>query len=246
MVDMIFLRIHWDLLLGGRSKDERRKTAEWQAYRLDLFKRFTLPSLQAQSVKDWRAWLRCDPALEPLHGPLRELSATDSRVQIVYDANRKAQDAAASRYDKVVFGRIDSDDMLHPEALARWQVEHHGLVQFGDGYGYDPRSGNLLEWNHPSSPFIAEVGDWTILERGMPGLGGNHGQVYKLAKRIDDARWYMVICHGDNVCNRSGGAWCGRTIEGDERLAVLKTYNIETSPAGGRFSLSPVVRPGKG
>ena len=223
---MIILRIHWDLLLGGRSKDERRKTAEWQAYRLDLFKRFTLPSLQAQTAVDWRAWLRCDPELVHLHGPLREMAAGDARIQIVYNANSEAVLTATERPGRVVFGRIDSDDMLRPDALARWEMEGPGLVQFGDGYGLDPRTGSLWEWNHPSSPFIAEVGDWKMLGHGMPGLGGNHGQVHKIARRIDDARWYMVLCHGDNVCNRAGGAWCGRPLDGDERDEVLKTFGL--------------------
>jgi hypothetical protein len=229
---MIVLRINWNLdLRSPRPRCLDRDKPAWQAKRRELFSRYTLPSLLAQTEPDWQAWLRCDPALEHLTAPMAaDLAGIDRRVRVVYDTPA-AMAELAIHHDRVTVGRIDSDDMLHPGALARWSSESPGLVQFGHGYALDHGTGRLYEWNHPSSPFIAEIG-WRITESsrigltGLPGLGGNHGQVYEVARRIDDARWYLVVVHGINICNSLRARWCNRELLGKERAAVLAEFGI--------------------
>lgn len=228
---MIVLRINWNVSLGRRAKDDRRTRLWWQRRRWDLFRRYTLPSLQAQSCGDWQAWLRCDPELSRLTEPMaRVLERTEPRCRVVYDTPAAAAELAAARPDPLIFGRLDSDDLLHPQALARWSAESPGLVQFGFGYALDHATGRLFEWNHPSAPFIARVGDWRMLHKGLPHLGGNHGRAHRIARRIDDGRWYMVVLHGGNLCNVLRAPWLGPQLIDEHRSAVLAEFGMTTRP----------------
>lgn len=225
---MIILRCNWNLDYYWRPDGVARDDA-WQAYRERIFKQYTLASLQRQTHDDWQVWLRCDIT----HMPTTELMRCrlgDNRVRTLYHIHSWAMEKAKELWanqERVIFGRIDSDDMLHPEALARLAQETEpGLVQFGFGYALDLTTGRLYEWNHPSSPFIAEIDALDTMRYGMPELGGNHGRVHRYARRIDDRRWYMVTVHGDNVCNRLPSRWSGAEIDGTERDRVLAEFGV--------------------
>jgi len=223
---MILLRINWNVPILARPNDTRRESPGWQRQRWDLFSRFVLPSLQRQTLTDWQAWLRCDPALRRLTDPMAR-RLRDPRVRLIYDTPAACAVLAAQDPLRLVVGRLDSDDLLHPGALARWNQETEpGLIQFGHGYALHLPSGRLYEWNHPSAPFIAHVGDGRLVAEALPNFGGNHGKVHLKARRIDDARWYMVLLHGTNLCNRLRESWRRRQLTGRERVTVLREFGV--------------------
>ena len=231
---LTILRINWDLFLDGPcAQNDKRLSAEWQAMRLKLFARYTLPSLMRQTHGNWRAWIRCDHELLALHGALHDLANCDARLRIVYDSDASARDLATHpgpQYDRILFGRIDSDDMLRPDALARWireaQATGSEYVQFGDGYALDPASGRLWEWNHFSPAVLARVCTREQFAQGMPEQGGNHGKVHEFARRVDDGRYYCVTVHGDNLCNKPDSRWVGMEITGPQRTRVLAEFGL--------------------
>jgi len=236
---LTILRINWDLFLTGPcAKNDKRLRPEWQAHRLNLFTTYTLPSLIRQTMPNWRAWICCDPDLWPLHGPLADACAGDVRCRIVYDTTVAARDVCEyfPHAQPVLYGRIDSDDMFHPKALARWEAEAARLdrgqefLQFGDGYGIEvttngeparPLTGRIYEWNHFSAAVLARVCRVADFAGGPPDLGGNHGKVHEFARRIDDGRYYAIALHGDNLCNQVRSRWVGPEVTG-VRLAVVK------------------------
>jgi hypothetical protein len=223
---MIVLRINWNVHLTGPAADENRRCdPAWHAQRRDLFLRYTLPSLQRQTEPDWQAWLRYDPALANLTDPLR-VELREPRVRFICDTPAAIRELARTGPRHLVFGRLDSDDLLHPGALARWSREPPGLVQFAYGYALDVRTGRLYEWDHPSSPFIARVGDASMLAGDLPDLGGDHGRVHEIARRIADRRWYMVLLHETNLCNRIDRPWCRREVRGQEKHDLLRDFAI--------------------
>lgn len=225
---MILLRCNWNLDYYWRAGSERRRDVGWQDARERIFCDYTLPSLQRQTAADWQCWLRCDLDLAPLTRGMEDRLA-EHRVSVEYDIRarsiRWARQQWASGSERIIFARIDSDDMLHPEALARLEAETEpGLVQFGDGYAWDIREGRLYEWNHPSSPFIAEIDALETMRYGCPELGGHHGRVHQFARRIDDKRYYMVMLHDGNVCNGTGSRWLGRELTGVELARVWAEF----------------------
>lgn len=226
---MIIIRVNWNLDYHWRLNSRRRESSQWQADRERLFQCTALASLQRQIHQQWRLWLRCDPALHHLTDDM-PMRCEDKRVSVTYDIDHTARQCA-ERYgsdpEGVIFGRLDSDDMLHPGALARWNQETSpGLIQFGDGYALELPGGRLFEWNHPSSPFIAEIAAQRSMRAGVPDLGGNHGQVHQLARSISDRRWYIVTLHGGNVCNSADSRWCGPELTGPARHQVLKEFQV--------------------
>lgn len=232
---LTILRINHDLFLDGPcAKNDKRLRSEWQAYRRSLLRLYTLPSLLAQTHGNWRAWIRCDPDLLDLHGPLHDLAAMDPRIRIVYDGDAAARDLAThpgDQYDRILYGRIDSDDMLHPRAIERWirEVEATGCeyVQMGDGYALQPDTGRLWEWNHFSPAVLARVCARAQFAAGLPEQGGNHGKVHEFARRCSDGRWYLVTVHGDNLCNKPNSRWVGREITGPDRERAMREFGLD-------------------
>jgi hypothetical protein len=223
---MIVVRINWNIPLTGPARnDALRHDPDWPAVRWDLFSRYTLPSLQAQTEPSWQAWLCYDPAIrDPIVDHVRFLA--EPRVRMVHDLPAAARSLAASPPEPLIFMRLDSDDLLHPGALARLCAELPGLVQFGYGYMVHLPGGDVYEWNHPSGPFIARIGDSGMCLAGQPDLGGNHMQVRKLARRIADRRWYTVLVHGRNLCNTTERPWVGRQLAGKDRDRVLDEFGV--------------------
>src|ERR1051326_5560838 len=123
----VILRVRWDLpWIDPATNIDRfpeRKTVEWQRERWRLFEKYTLPSLEAQTHRDWQAHLLADGALEDVHRDVLPSSLLD-RVSIVCNPRDRAIFLAAELNDRAAFYmRIDSDDMLAPDALRMMVAE---------------------------------------------------------------------------------------------------------------------------
>ena len=232
--------IRWNLpwdAKPGSDKSERapeRKTREWNDSRINLYERFCQPGLVAQTYGDFEVWLKCDPELKHL---TESMSLADDRFSVVYmpDIHDKARQKAAEwekeGYDKILVCRIDSDDCLHESATADMvkATESMGdkeFVQLDQGLAYDLATKVLRDWDNPSPPFIGRpVSSLEVIKNGMPP-NFHHGKVRPRCKTIRGQWYYLVICHGANVCNKIRASWAGRELMGDEKVKALNGFRI--------------------
>ena len=229
------VRITWNLRFSGRPQTlAQRERPEWYRFRWQLWKEFTEPSLLRQTHADFEAWLLCDPALRHLTEWM-EGELPDERFRIVYDLHEAARCVAVAKPERIVLARIDNDDAYAADALAVYHVAADSLgdrntIQFAEGWVWDRERGKLYESANPSPAFLAMVGDWRMMARGFPALG-NHSKAQYTALRVPGHRWLMVA-HGNNVCNRAAGGWVGREVAGAERKSILAEYGIEEPTDG--------------
>lgn len=216
-VNVVNVRIRWDtpwLGGGGRDRFPARTTQAWQDERRRLFERYTLPSLCAQTYRGHvRVFLLVDPALEGFHrwvpsisfdGRARPTRLEPIQIFLVSDEAELRDHLLLDRPE--LWTRIDSDDVLAPDALARMDAvarEHPDRwVQLRNGFALDESTGRVHHWDHPSPAFYGR------LSRAMPEWP-NHMTVAKQAVRVPGGGLFGVVVHGDNISNHLDRPYAG-------------------------------------
>lgn len=152
------------------------KGDEWFADRIEIFKNYTLKSLQNQTNKDIKLLLSFRPEehQNPLMIPLVEaLEASGFKFALacnglIYydDRNLEANKTLKERLDwylEAVSGwqadwmyltRLDSDDMLHKDVVELLQKEEpfEGALTLQLGYVFNKDTGEVAEWNPLTNP----------------------------------------------------------------------------------------------
>jgi Putative rhamnosyl transferase len=146
----------------------RPLTLPWLRERLELLRRYTLPSVAAQTSDNFTWLLLCDETTDPeVLAELREEGrrVPDLQVVLTSDATpplaavRKAVDPDA---DVLITTRLDSDDAIADAYLAavqdyaeRFHRSRHEslLINFPRGYRLDAYRGRLYEAWMPNSSF---------------------------------------------------------------------------------------------
>lgn len=229
------VRITWNVCFRGRPKTHAQRTdPAWYEYRWGLWKQYTEPSLLRQTHQDYVVWLWCDPKLRDLTRWM-ETSLPDKRFRVTYDWNADCRNVARNKPERVVIARIDNDDAYAADALETYHAAIPDLgekntIQLAEGWVWDHNRNVLFESANPSPAFMAIVGNWAMVAKKFPNMG-NHSRAQFTAHRIPGHKWLMVV-HGNNVCNRAHGDWVGRKVTGDERQLVLTEYGIEDATDG--------------
>ena len=197
------IRIRWDRIWPGPNGEDRfpaRLTADWQARRWQLFTSYTLPSLFRLESPDWEAWLLADATNQRFHP-----AVADNRIRFVYDEDSAARALAAP----IFLMRIDSDDMLSPDALGRLldPTLRQKYAQLGTGVAWCEATQTFHRWINPSPPFYGRRVEAAELSMGLPGLG-HHGHA---RAESDFIEWveplFCVVLHGANISNSTERAW---------------------------------------
>lgn len=196
----------------------RPLTSAWLEERLDLFGRFCLPSVSAQTTENFVWTLFCDEATDDdVIARLREHAAELPNIRVVETgADRDHNSAIADLFDPtadvLITTRLDSDDAIADDHLASIQAYAESfhrsthwdlLVNFPHGYRLDTRSGELFEDWMPFSSFHS------LLERpkayaAKTVMHSGHARLhYEHPTQQDESlsRWLIVV-HGDNLVNR--------------------------------------------
>lgn len=218
----VLLRVRWDKPwtdVQGRDRFPERKTAAWQHHRRQLWHRYTLPSLVAQTHTDWEAVLLCDidnrAHHAELHGP---------RCRVVYGG-------LGATDEDVLLMRIDSDDILAPEALATLVQAAADLgdktyAQLDTGVAYHVATDTLYQWANPSPPFYGRV---VRAGSTLPGLG-HHAQVRPECKVIQtDDPMFCVVLHDTNISNCRERAWCLPTPHNPNTLHRMGLQGLQAN-----------------
>jgi hypothetical protein len=218
------IRIVWNREFANRPETlAQRNDPSWYRYRWELWKTYTEPSLLRQTHGDFEAWLLCDPMLASLTD-FMERDMPDPRFRVVYNANDAARKVKA---DKFFYVRIDNDDMFCDTALQDFHEcqTNAEYIQFTDGWAYNHETGELASWVNPSPAFICRVGGPDMFAERLPEMM-HHGRVCEVAEKIGGKR-FMVVTHGNNVCNSWRGRFIGPLIGGEEKSDVLRTFGLE-------------------
>jgi hypothetical protein len=228
------LRIRWDVLFTRTAWHVDRGSA-FQRYRWRLFTKYTLPSLRRQGAH-WRAWLWADPELAALHA---ELSPPDARVRFVYDLDGEARSLGANEPRPLfVFGRMDSDDMLAPDALevvgrsVQRTDAARPYLQLFSGCAYDESRNRILPWTYPSPAFVFRPIAGADLAEGMPSFGGKHSGIHKQSVRVTTPEpSFCVVLHGRNLANSPEARYAKGRVPREVDRGIRARFGLPERPA---------------
>lgn len=159
----------------------------WIRRRVQVYLRYTVPSLLHQTDKDFRIWLDCRPnsqrEVEACRIPLYRAG-----VWCTFDRGRSMLENLPDTVTHVVEIRVDSDDMLAPNIVEQakalhltrrmilkpdWSagMEYLNAISWNHGYVWHVGSNRFLRQTHPSPPFYSQR-----LERRGGELIGRFGE----------------------------------------------------------------------
>lgn len=176
---------------------------DWLERRLDLFRRYCVPSVQAQYCSDFRWLVHVHAGLDPVFAD--RLRALDPRIALTTAPVTPLPRIEGA--DIVVSTRLDSDDSLAPHVLdivqakAQAKIARPVLVDFPKGYYVD---------HDTQQQYLAHGAAFkALIERQGPdrrcvGVYTRSCDVIALAYptiREQEPSWLRIV-HGGNLVNR--------------------------------------------
>lgn len=188
-------------------------TEAWLAYRLDIFFRFSLGSLMAQTDKDFYCIVHyLKESKDIIHRLLKKYPALPSHVMFRCDGDSVVGNLARN-CEYIYKLRLDSDNIIHPHFVEQLKLTQHaeGLkcIIGRRGYVYDLSSGRLALWDHNSSAFNTYVFPAATYDENsclpswepeyhMSAINLEHEFLFADS---ENGRSYVILVHGDNLQN---------------------------------------------
>jgi SAM-dependent methyltransferase len=147
-------------------------SAEWLRDRIRLFRRYCVPGVERQTIGDFSWLVFCDETIDGGYlDSLRESSRLAPQLRLVTTSHAsgvRERDAQESLLeddaDVLITTRLDSDDVLHPEAMAVIRSYLDAFVRsphqrwalnFPRGFRYDEDSGRVYSSYWPHGGFMS-------------------------------------------------------------------------------------------
>lgn len=205
----ILTRFNW-----AKGKDK------WTEERLELFTKYTFPSVMNQTCKDFKWLIFCDPkTISPWCSELEALNS--NLITVIFDEPphkhewyNPTQEVLTDFFKPYILGepgsrvlttRLDSDDMLAPDFIERIQagvdptLTDQVLLCY---YGYImDKEENYYNKRWSDNPFVTAV---EILPDIKTAHGANHMRASRISKNIlcvDRKPGWVCVVHGDNCRN---------------------------------------------
>jgi hypothetical protein len=223
----------------------KSSTQEWIFYRLEIFFRYTLQSLKAQTDPHFTCVVHYLPeseshivkfleTKEPL--PPNVTFRSDGDVFI---------ERISKNYNWIFKLRLDSDNMIQNsfiEQLKKVDIRPDLQCIIGkSGYMLDSHTGRLAYWNHNSSAFNTYVFDTdkyeadkclpsTAPDNHMNAIQLNHDFLFS---NSNCGRSYMFVVHSENLQNNFDelleSEYCsGLVTNTEERSGALRMFGIQS------------------
>jgi hypothetical protein len=193
-------------------------SGEWLAHRLELFEAYCLPSLAAQTCRDFVWFVFCDETTDSaclarlghLGGEVEQL-----RVVVVtpgLPAYREVLATTRPQDRLLVSTRVDSDDGSSTDLVARVQEyvpaflassQPAALLGFSRGVKWSEADGTLYATWNPHSAHLTLFERLDVQREPVTVQSGNHGfmqERYPLHVDAGPPVWLQVL-HGGNVSN---------------------------------------------
>lgn len=217
-----FVLTNFNVALPGVGADRRGATvrdAAWLDERCDLFERFCLPSMRRQRCREFEWLVRWEAPADPVRAARIASYAGEAGLRLVEASLsfRHAVAAALAPGDEAVLTtRLDNDDALHRDALARLRAAALAgppeLVFFDlpSGYQFDTAGGELRRLRLPSNHFLSllEPCDGSAIRTVRRIEHRRAGDVAPLRPVTDEPMWLEVV-HDRNLANRLSGEPAG-------------------------------------
>jgi hypothetical protein len=213
----------------------------WLDGRIDLFERYCLPSVAAQTAQDFRWFLYFDEStpdryLRAVEDRLAGIANASIRLCGLWEASKLARDVSSSIDDDecrwVMTTRLDNDDGVHRDFVATLQAaagERTEFLNFPCGVLY--YAGKYFLYKHPSNAFISYV------EPVGPALKTVWAVAHEEASRLAPIRQlgrtpsFLQVVHGANVSNKPRGVRiaAARATRGFESITELRGKRSESA-----------------
>ncbi|QZH76408.1 MAG: hypothetical protein JY451_07710 [Erythrobacter sp.] len=210
-----FLLTRFNIASPGRESAIRNAPG-WLERRFALFEAYCLPSIAAQTTRDFHWLIYFDPATPEAFreriSAAQQSFPFEARFVESFSAEMVARDVVerlnpAAR--RVLSTRLDNDDAVSRDFLKRVRAaaEAHApgtVLNFPQGIAL--RHGRLFSADDPSNPFTTLIEDtsgpvqtiWSAQHRDL-------GTKWQLVQITSPPVWLQVV-HGENVANRIKGA----------------------------------------
>lgn len=218
-----FLITRFNLPLAQDERTQEEKDT-WLRHRLDLFERFTFPSVQAQTNKKFQWLVYFDSATStPLLQRFQRLVEGEAYITLILlnsyqefrqDAGKHVLDRSnGQRY--VVTTRLDNDDCLHQEYIEEIQkniVEsERSFLNFPMGYCWNCSTPDQLvtRYNYYRGPFLTLIEaikkDDTFVPKTVSFYDHWHVPDEHPVHQITTFRAWIQLIHGENIANQMRG-----------------------------------------
>jgi Putative rhamnosyl transferase len=210
-----FLLTRFNIASPGRESAIRNAPG-WLERRFALFEAYCLPSIAAQTTRDFAWLIYFDPATpEAFHERIaiaQQSFPFEARFVESFSAEMVAQDVAErlnGSEGTVLTTRLDNDDAVSRDFLERVrtaaEAQPFGTV-LNFPHGIALREGRLFTAYDTSNPFTTLIENatsevqtiWSAQHRDL-------GTRWKLVQVASPPVWLQVV-HGENVANRIKGA----------------------------------------
>lgn len=224
----VWTRFACPMKQGRNGDSELWLDPDWLHYRVHLYRQFTLASLRRQTFQDFDIILQCCQANKRLMDPYIDM-LKEAGVTVVFDEGRQYFANLPSKYTKLSYVRLDSDDMYAPQALdiMRASLSMWHAVQCVGGFWWNIPRRIVRRWIRKSPPFFGITVRRRQVKEIFNVLGtrlGAHGHV-KFRSRIQPAilppGLFLVLNHAQN---HRGGSGYGKKRFPIER--VLPSFGI--------------------
>ena len=192
----------------GHPRRRWEQRPGWLDYRMKLFYKYCLPSVKAQTFKDFDWWMLMDPTFPGLTQYHKHRLTQHAKILWITAPFKEEQvevgELMKEIYDDewVCSTRIDSDDIFRNDFMERV----HGLATeeeawIGFRHGYMMKDDRVASKKFLCNPFMSHV-EYASPFRSVFHL--SHKRVYKdggLFKKIEDVPGWIQVDHSDNVKN---------------------------------------------
>lgn len=214
-VSHIFLT-RFNMATPGRELAIRTQPG-WLQHRFELFEQFCLPSVAAQTRRDFEWIIYFDEETPD------EFKARVEDLRAIFPFTpyycglfgpegtpRSIQECFAPQTDLVLTTRLDNDDAIAKDFVERLreEVRLNGYARafYNFRNGLTRRDGAVYHLSHDCNPFFSLLedteGDLTTAKNVLHMEIAEHGEVIQ----IEGAPAWMQVVHGKNVSNRIKGS----------------------------------------
>ena len=185
---------------------DQPKSKEWMEHRIELFEKYTLPSILRQTNKNF-TWVLCFDERTP-NDIICKYDYLDN-VEIFWDRPKYWMKTKPPETDWVITSRIDNDDYYYPNFVEDIQREFiNRKMEMVIDIGFlilDEKTGNVYDLEKPlyNSPFITLCEWWHTAEGVMVH---EHTRAANLYKGYIIPKYLAVqVVHEMNVINHVRG-----------------------------------------
>lgn len=227
MRHIITTRYNLPLTFSNSDTASVRAKETWLKNRKILFDKYCLPTLQAQTEKNFKWFIGFAPDTPPEYYDYLE----DTATPIFAETRKQFREKIVAELDKgrkdTIISRLDNDDGLAKSFVETVQKMSSGIfaasdsvgmphvLNFRRGYEIDDRSGEVFTRDFPNSSFFS------FLQKSCDAYeifnldAGHHAHVSKSFPvtnvSLSKPMW-LISVHGDNI----GNSIVGKKINSDD------------------------------